>query len=59
MCAVLKQEVRIRIADHYAVQELLQDLRLQVTFLEEQRDFWENEYNELLLAVGGQDPRHE
>jgi hypothetical protein len=55
----LKQEVRIRIADHTAVQELLEDQQCKITFLEEQAAFWENEYNELLLAVGGEDPRHE
>ena len=31
----------------------------EVTQLEEERDFWRNEYDEVIMAFGGKDPRRD
>jgi len=35
----------------------LEDMAAQIVELEDERDFWRNEYEELLECIGGEDPR--
>ena len=58
MARVYDEVIEIHLLDHPKVTAMLEDIRLEVEELRQERDFWENEYQELLMAVGGEDPRH-
>jgi len=56
---VARTSIEVRLADHPEVRAILEDLQMEIEELRQDRDFWENEYNELLATIGGVDPRHD
>jgi flagellar biosynthesis chaperone FliJ len=56
--AIPPEELKVHVLELPKVRAELENMEAQITELYQERDFWRNEYEELLACIGGTDPRH-